>query len=250
MANGSTGALNGVQAFGTAFLDGLLDPGERAAIHESAAQAANRAVVNAYLGQTQQGFPNPYREGNRFSGGALLGALESGIIAQPNADGVDFLSPAAQSELNARARQWRRLQYGAGAGGRTPGGGDALPVRFKFANAVVATRTLSTARGPAFTIPSGAWIGPSRERVTDGSPAQFFARANFSWSRRYPTVGINPRRYLDTGLAILATTMSDGYTKLYNEAYKKGTDAFAESIRTLGGGPIPFSVPSFAPYER
>lgn len=81
-------------------------------------QVANQAIADMLKRydevhkQRPRGSSNaPYRQNERFTGGLLRAALASPLQAQATVDGVTFLNT---SLLDATAKQWARLNFGAG----------------------------------------------------------------------------------------------------------------------------------------
>lgn len=86
-----------------------------------------------------------YREGDRFAGGVLRAALANPSQATVTIDGVAFLNPEL---LDESAKQWARLNFGAGARANKGDGKAAV-------GGTVTTEFLSTALGetlPTFSI--------------------------------------------------------------------------------------------------
>jgi hypothetical protein len=80
-------------------------------MYTSVAQNAMRDTMSAYLKVRHSA--HGYRRDERFSGGKMLNALRSTDMYLVGYDGLSFINT---SHLDSAARQWYRLNFGAGAG--------------------------------------------------------------------------------------------------------------------------------------
>lgn len=205
--------------------------GKIAAAHYDIGEAARRSVQNAY---THRRFRRPkgsYRiddygsdgQNQRYAGGALRRALGSdkGHV-EADEYGLRFLNTAV---LNEEAKQWRRLNYGAG------GKAGQAPHQFnlEWGGVVVATLGLPADPRPAFKIPRGYWIGPDGKRVGagGGSSDRFYPvgttsadinRGEAFRGRPSParmTAGIAASNFIDAGVRRIANEIPSAYINLY-----------------------------------
>lgn len=135
------------------------------------------SVNKAGRGRNEFGAPTDsgelgYRASQRYSGGRLRRALNSPLQATAAVNGVSFLN---ETLLDTVAKQWARLNFGAGpranSAPRGFGGAVRAPdLSLKFFDAVLAESGVATGKlvhpyGPkgAFKIPTGLWLdrGPS-----------------------------------------------------------------------------------------
>jgi hypothetical protein len=264
VAAGSAGALNGIRAFGNALVKEGLAPNKRAEVNGRAAAVATSETIAAFHRFVNEDFPNPYREGHRETGKLLAVLSKPGVVAIGDQDGVKFMN---QEALDAAAKNWKRLQYGAAPGGgsgltpKSKGVGAALQVQVRFADRVIRTISANAAPRGGFSLPHGSWVGVNGKAVTGGQPAQFYPRSRAIHGagrvfhidiRRQklaggfsPTKGIAARRFFDFGLVGLATALNRGYTELYNEAFSNAKTALEKAIASQAGGALGFSPATY-----
>lgn len=197
--------------------------------HQEIGEAAQRSMVAAY---THRRFRRPkgsYRiddasPNERYAGGALRRALLDPGMVEADDRGVRFINTAI---LDREARQWRRLNYGAGGKAGTP------PAQFplQWGGVVVATLGLPADPRPAFRIPRGYWIGPDGKRVGAGAgnTDRFYPVSTTSGDinrgeafrgRPSPgrvTAGIAAANFLDAGVRRIANEIPSAYLRLYAE---------------------------------
>jgi len=178
--------------------------------HRDVAAGMQQAVLASYAQRVtaRKRIKEPYRVGqNRFSGGALRRALKSENMVSANHDGIAFVN---KDILDAEARHWYRLNYGAGARGAT---NNAKSYRLKLFGSTISQ--ISDPGGPsgAFKMPRGIWGGNESAKGA-GFPAGFYPTGV---SLVVPTQGIAARRYLDAGLAYLAKNLGPRYEELLDE---------------------------------
>lgn len=123
-------------------------------------RTAIEAVTSAYS-SIDHGTEGPYRSSapdpyNRFSGGKLISALSSKQMYRASYDGLEFIN---QPFLDKNARQWKRLQYGAGPakGYKVHGRNRPSATRMVFFGKSVGTLGLKGAVQPNFNIPIGVF---------------------------------------------------------------------------------------------
>lgn len=210
------------RALGEALSAGAVPEGLRARVHRDIGQAAQAATVRAYERRSPRRRLQPYRVGTdprttRYAGGALLRALRRDDFFRATPNGLSIINVAA---LNREARQWARLNYGAGSAAGSPPGVYVM----ELLNASIG---LPPNPRPPFRLPPGFWIR-NGERVPPGEPgtAQFFPRglARGTGARGRPNVarmtrGIQATNFLDAGVREMARQVAPAYLTMYREFY-------------------------------
>ncbi len=222
------------------------DTGRRTDIHAQIAKLAQTSTIQSY-GQliTRQEGPASrlhYRPGAtgsgrllRFAGGKMLAALGSPDFVQADANGIRYGNIAV---LDATARQWHRLAFGAA--GRGTGSHTTFEVRFN--SLVVASLGIIEGPSPSFTLPRGNWISPEGVKVPFGAnPAgsdQFFLRPSIEghvgqgepghgYSSRGKPLGLSARgsagilakNFFDAGLFRIAESLGPAYLFYYRQLW-------------------------------
>ena len=212
----------------------------RLRINTRAAQVGQEATLLAYAETVESNGHFSYTRRTRFGGGALRRALESDRFIAADADHIAFGNVTL---LNRKAKQWARLNFGAGQHGAENQRKSAL----------------GTVR-PAFMIPEGAfWYGKygkrvgkagnRKLRVGGGVRSRSFYESvyepNFQSSRRgkdvfYPgrtplrmflTRGIAGRYFLDAGAGAMAAELQRGYKEAredFNRTVSEGIERAAK----------------------
>lgn len=205
---------------------------------EEIGQRAHFRTMVAFLGRPHKRPVGSYRQGDRYSGGALVRALSNPAMFQASATGLAFIN---RELLDKEARHWARLNFGAGAGGResdlTP------PGRFPVTGLGM-MMGLDPDPRPAFKLPPGFWLGSGRrvpssdDRV--GQDAFYLRSGSAALSqslgksdRQTFTRGIAANNFLDAPIESIASQIKPGLDKLWESARaKKGRD---EIIRRKTG---------------
>lgn len=223
---------------------------ERQAFFERLGERAHSAVITSY--KSRRRGPSGYRADTdggeryrRYAGGRMLAALQNPdhiYIATP--DGITFLPNPRK--LDAKAKQWYRLNFGA-----RPGFGSA-PRRFDVSISNIFLFSLGFDAGPSepFRIPRGFWV--ERGEAVGAGPAgtsAFYPRKspqtaalglvagdtkeeqkatpNFFPGRSIAR-GITAEHWLDAGLKRFTEDLRDpgstgiGLRSLYVEFYRRG----------------------------
>lgn len=159
-----------------------------------------------------------YQRPGRFAGGALKKVLESPTFFTASADGVSFGNIAS---LNSQAKQWARLNYGAGAKGGINKIGPGVRVRaktvtfrdFPFISSYssqaqnrfegFASHVLDVGPRLGFKIPLGFWFGalggaPSPPQFHPGGSTEMFVPYGLAFT------GVSGRSAIDKARADLA----------------------------------------------
>lgn len=228
------------------------------AAHTRIGEVARRSTQNAY---THRRFRRPagsYRlddtgQNQRYAGGALREALGSrnGHV-EADEFGIRFLNTDV---LDKAAKQWRRLNYGAG------GKAGAAPHQYnlEWGGIVVATLGLPADPRPAFKIPRGYWVGPDGKRVGAGkggsdrffpvgTSSQEISRAESFRGRPSParmTAGIAASNFIDAGVRRIANELPSAYMQLYEDWHNRNLARVAKIAESAG---VRVGSPSEAQY--
>lgn len=128
-------------------------------VHKEAGEKALGVIVAAYKNRPHQRRIGSYRENDahyRDSGRKLENALGDNRMFRVAYDGIDFIDP---NWLDSQARQWYRLNFGAGAAG----GGKGRAARMTMFGKSVGQVSLNNfKKSSAFTIPYGFWMAGGR----------------------------------------------------------------------------------------
>lgn len=201
---------------------------------EDVGQEANRATYAKYTKRPtgRQGSKNNYRasapgQWKRYSGGKLAAALRSPEMYLASTTGIAYINVR---HLDKAARQWKRLNFGAGPAGAKGKRPQAKPITVLGQNA----GSLSLARipvRPGFMLPAGWWMAgdPDSEggffsdrkvkasRASRGRDvlypsgyAKYQVRdkkalaEKFPQFQKYPSRGIAAQGWLDAGVGRIA----------------------------------------------
>lgn len=190
----------------------------RQAMWDEIGANAQASMVAAYQRRRfQRHTVYPQARTDRYANGALLRALESPgqFLATPF--GLYFINTDI---LDQEARHWRRLNFGAGSGGRE---GITPPRRFQVTGLGLMIG-LEPDRRPAFRIPRGMWISQSGQRVSAGAnepgtdafyPGRTY-RAPGQLTAAKMTRGIASRNFLDAPMQRIAKEIKPGLDRLWD----------------------------------
>jgi hypothetical protein len=212
--------------------------------HRDVGNAALRSLIDGYTHRRFRRPQDPYRAGDqRYAGGALLRALRREEHVNAFARGFDFLDTGI---LNSEAKQWRRLNFGAGSGSA---GGIDVPQSFQmtWGDLVVGLRPDPR---PAFRIPRGFWFDQGGTRVGAGADrsGRFYyvgspelPASNETGNRRLGrpspgrvTRGIASANFLDAGIRRIANELPRAYNTLFNDLYDRQLGKLEEVGATAG----------------
>ena len=204
-------------------------------IHERAARGAQQAIVDAW----REGHSAPYRIGKgrnqRDAGGALLRAVSSPNFYRAANDGVDFINPVW---MDSQARQWYRINFGAGTRGLTTPPGQVARLSILGQTTTVSPLARFKA-GAATPLPPGWWAhgGDGQPIEFDGSRRgsgdAFYLRSSlkrkgipsdlfpFLSHSPTPSLGFAGNRYLDVGIARLYENLGKEYENLIQSWLKE-----------------------------
>jgi hypothetical protein len=190
-------------------------------IHKVAGQEAIDATVRAYVGRRKAArYPTRLRT-DRYSGGKLEKALGSPEMALATWEGVSFINTA---HLDRTAKQWYRLNFGAGDKGRN----ESLQHKqwkIKFYGEAIGSLTLQgNAPSAEFEMPSGFFAAPKTgSKMTRGEFIPVSQRKiipegyDIANHERAWTKGIAGQAFLDAGIRALAKSLGTGWSLLWRE---------------------------------
>lgn len=212
-------------------------------VHQRVAEEAQEAILDAY-DESLLGTP-PYRahallsKNRRYAGGILRSVLASSSFVSYDEKGIYI---GNTRELDARARQWRRLNYGAGGAA----GAGAEVVTLRWSNQEFYMVEPGAAR-PAFRIPQGAWFGQefypvselmARHRLvshmTGRAPSSTIGGQEGILQRPRMTRGIRGRHWLGAGLIKIAEALPQGYNDAMKTLWKSGNEEVAKAVAQAG----------------
>jgi hypothetical protein len=201
-------------------------------VNQGIASLMQEAVVEAYGTNVVAVRSAPsYRRGDRYAG-RLLNALRDPSMAVGTADGIEFINTAL---LDSKARQWARLNFGAGPATGAARGSGPFPqpnARIQFGSNQGISLRLNNPPRPNFRVPVGyfdtegrfylakkktRWIkAPKGSETVGGYPSAPFSKG-----------GIAPRRFLDAGLVALGQN--------FGREYRVHFQQVAEQVKAKAG---------------
>lgn len=191
-----------------------------ASVNERIAETMRIAVQEAYVANVIDVRSAPsYREGDRFAG-RLYSALKSPSMAVGTAHGIEFINTGL---LDQTARQWARLNFGAGpAEGRTGAHWPRPRAAIRFGSQVGIPLALTNPPRPNFNVPQkGFGHFTSTGEFFLGRPTgpKGGTRTVGGYPEAVPSArGIAPRRFLDAGLVALGKNFGPMYQQHFKEA--------------------------------
>lgn len=204
--------------------------------HSQVAVAAQKAVLVAYdaARDRSERTKEPYRtdpvdeRNRRYAGGILREALDSAEFSVATEDGILF---ANTEMLNSRARQWHRLNFGAGQGGQ--------PRTFQVTWGSMAAFSIGMEDeepSPGFRLPAGYWIEPGGEfypigelEEMPGAPMKR-TRRTATYTEGGPTRGIPAEEWLDAGVQRIAQLLPPAYNNVYREVFEEAKAAGLQKV--------------------
>lgn len=206
--------------------------------------------------QNRLGNAYAYRRGahgknRRYAGGKLRKVLASKSFFHATPDGLTFINEGA---LNRAARQWARLNAGAGAAA----GGYRAPLAVTWSNVVIGVFGVEMPARPGFMLPRGYWFSRTEGNVVSASEArrgsdEFYPMGTGPFpnrtrlernvkggdpkgpglARRRPSKGIRGRHFLDAGTERIAREYAPAMEKLYRELYAAATvGPYSDTVRS------------------
>lgn len=210
---------------------------ERRTFFETLGSRAHSTVIRSYTAsRAASGGPAGYRADEadprmrRYAGGQLLAALsDPGNVYVTTERGILFGPDAA--ELDQRAAQWFRLNFGA----LPQAGRRAERFNVSFSNLHLFSVGFDVGPSRAFSIPERGYGGYFRHDGSFyplGSKESYQAAAgsgdDITLIKRRPTKGIKARHFFDAGLERFVRDLGDpgrdgvGLNGLYYQFYKRG----------------------------
>jgi hypothetical protein len=193
---------------------GAVNNDKTAAINRRIVKKAQTATVNSYAAYRRSGGPSGYRRGEgrhpRFSGGVLRDALRSEKMIHSDSRTISFIN---QEHLDSEAKQWARLNFGAGP--RGAGSPKSRPFPLRISNVVVADIGLDGKPSKPFSIPRGYFTNT----IGDELNGAFFLSGEgptpqrLTIIKKMPTAGIRAEHFLDNGLAVIAREFWPAYQR-------------------------------------
>lgn len=194
-----------------------------AGIHRRAAQQGQAAILAAYRGRNRRNPAQPYRAGapgiwRRDSNGAMERALTSTDFFKATGTSLAFINMDA---MDRAARQWYRLNFGAGPlGAATPQPG-AFRLDILGQDTGVALTLRGNGPSAAYQIPAGFWTpsGSGEEFVPYGylkaaGRSRGALNSKRQGTKKRMSLGFPGYNFLDAGMGIIATSLSRDYTLL------------------------------------
>jgi hypothetical protein len=209
---------------------------EMAKANRQIAAEAQAAILEAYEAQSKHTpayRTSPVQARNRrYAGGILRGILQDNFVSS-DARGI-YIGDTGR--LDAGARQWRRLNYGAGGAA----GGTAETFNLRWSNIELMLEEPGSAR-PPFRIPAGRWFGaafyPSSELkvITPFGATSRGTRGRnpFADSRRQEarmTRGIRGQHWIAAGLRSVAENAPEAYSTILRKLWAQGDKAMKEQL--------------------
>lgn len=207
---------------------------------------ARNAVVDSYRRNFSKTISYRWEDSGRqkrYSNGQMLRALQSPEMFRAASDGLDFINAAF---LDTKAKQWYRLNFGAGAQGRNEKA-DLESMTF-FGQTLPGISLGEFQPGPKFMIPYGVFSETAFARTPDGDDRRKIPnRVRRSKSLRgqpfyllappqneeggsgqvwFPTRGIEGKRFLEAGISSL------------NAEFPKAAERYAISLIEEASGQV------------
>jgi hypothetical protein len=208
-------------------------------VHYQLAREAQAATLIAYRRARGTGrMAGPYRLSQRDAGGKMDAAIESEEFIRATYDGIGF---ANNDVLDRMARQWHRLNYGAGeAAGAGP-----RQFTVHWGSAITASFGLTDTPSSGFMLPRGFWRDPSGKFLSRGEAGWFYP--NRKGPGPTPTRGIRAWNFLDAGIESIANNIGPAYEGLYKDWFESaargvGPLSRVEDIKVPAPKRLAFSV--------
>lgn len=203
-------------------------------IHRNAATQAQAAILSAYRGRNRRNPVQPYRSDapgkwKRDSNGAMERALNSTDFFKATASGLGFINMDA---MDRAARQWYRLNFGAGPAGSTTPRPGAFPLQVLGRNTGLSLSLRGNTPSGAYMIPAGVWRprGGGSEFIPIGYLAEIGRTVGARNSARVASkkrmsVGFPGYNFMDAGMDDLAAGLSKGYSLLAQSWFQEAVAA-------------------------
>jgi hypothetical protein len=226
-----------------------------ARVHEEVANLARDAVLTAYDEKVGLNGHPVYRQNQNRLSGRMEKALHRPDVIRAQRDGIIFGNAAV---LNATAKHWQRLNFGAGRRGQSRG---QQPAPLMLDGHRIGFLRFGIGPRPAFNMPPGMFlVGDSPVAFRHGGKDAFYPygmamkrlafkgmsareRAGLGNARligkAYPTEGIKGAHFFEAGLFVLGQRLPGEYLKLAkqwiaeaaSEIHPRGPIAAARGLR-------------------
>lgn len=220
-----------------------LAPDRTRRMFQAVGEHAQAEVLSAYdqkVGGSGDYRKNPRAQRNkRYAGGALRAALASSQFFEADAHGLRF---ANFDLLSRRAKQWRRLNFGAGVPG--------VEARFgvRWSNVVVETIGFDVEPAEAFRIPRGYWVNNGQGVAPgEGRGDAFYPVSERPANLRGAVLAgaamgrIQARSFLEAGAEEIADQLPRGFELLYRDLFAEAQRA-GEAVDTTVLGHLGIGV--------
>lgn len=215
--------------------------GIRQQLNYDVGRAAQLSVQQAYTHRRHRKNTPPYRTSPndprnfRYAGGLLLRALQSKdfFTATP-----DRLLWGNINRLDAEAKQWRRLNFGAGAAGEESEGPQRFPMRWgTFVGEAIG---IPDQVSPAFRIPKGWWLDGAFYPMGEAPPG----RHGRPRAARM-TAGIAASHFMDAGVRRIAEEYPKAASTMMERIYRNRPLAQKIEAKSNVAVPMPSGVQRF-----
>lgn len=210
--------------------------GRLTAMHRDIGLQAQQKVITAYGSRVNKKGTPGYRANasgryKRYAGGKMLQALQDPNFFTASALGIGFIN---QSVLDRKAKQWYRLNFGAGPRGNS-GAFKAKEYRLKFFQETVGSVSLKGMQpSGTYFLPKGFFVNPSGQSQGLGkSRGDIFVPIKSSSARTVqkkggrakksniwaggPSQGFGGFHFFDPGIAHIARTWPTASLGVLNE---------------------------------
>ena len=213
-------AIRGASQMAIAFAEALYEVTQSSKdqlqrLHFEVARGAQLATHAAYMVARSGGrMSGPYRLSQRDAGGRLERAILDPEFIRATYDGIGF---ANTEVLDRMARQWHRLNFGAGAAAGT--GPRSFQVH--WGRAVISAFGYTDTPSAPFVLPPGSWFEPGTgKRVKFGASRSDWFHPGGGGRGAVQTKGIRAWQFLDAGLGFIAENIGPAYEALYRDWYE------------------------------
>lgn len=172
--------------------------GRMTTINRTVGAEAQAKVISSYLSRVNQAGTPPYRANasgkfKRYAGGKMLQALQDPSFFKGTALALEFIN---EQLLDRKAKQWYRLNYGAGPRGKS-GPYKAQEHKLKFFEETVGVVSLKGMQpSEAYNMPRGFFVNPqtSKPQKLGSSRGDIFVPIRSSSARTVKKKGGGPRQ--------------------------------------------------------
>lgn len=184
---------------------------QRLQANQTLADMMHDSVLRSFR-RAKSKFGPVYTRNNRMRPGGLESAIRNpGNLFRVTDRSIEFINEKA---LSVEARQWARLNYGAGPRGL----GSREPTVVRFSNVVVGFFGLEQPARPNILLPPGFFM-PTEGRSTRWRPREGRSDPFFPTRTRplRPTRGFTGYQFLDAGVSRLAREIGPVYKRLFDD---------------------------------